>query len=139
MLSEQLLQQLKNITDLQVALAEEKRCLTEKDFSSFSNILFDKQKLLQNIATLDAQLSIEKTLQVIQQSAELTALKDSVETNLQACQKSNNVNGKLVELSMKSNKHLMQILKQAKGKNSITYDQKGTLNTGRLLGKDIQA
>jgi flagella synthesis protein FlgN len=139
MLSTQLIQQLKHIADLQVALEEEKRCLTEKDFSSFSTILFEKQKSLQSIATLDKQLSIEKTLQVIQQSDELTALKDTVEKNLQACQKLNNVNGKLVELSMKSNKHLMQILKQATGKNSVTYDQKGALNTGQLLGKDIQA
>ena len=42
-------------------------------------------------------------------------------------------------MSMKSNKHLMQILTQAKGQNTVTYDQKGVLNRGRLLGKDIEA
>jgi flagellar biosynthesis protein FlgN len=139
MLTEQLSQQLKYIFDLQATLEEEKRCLTEKDFSLFSNTLFEKQKLLQSIATLDKQLSVEKTLDAIQQSDELTTLKNTLQAKLKECQKLNQINGKLADLSMKSNKHLMQILKQAKGKNSITYDQKGTLNSGQLLGKDIQA
>ena len=33
----------------------------------------------------------------------------------------------------------MQILTQAKGKNSVTYDQKGLLSGGSLLGKNIEA
>jgi flagella synthesis protein FlgN len=40
---------------------------------------------------------------------------------------------------MKSNNHLMQLIKQATGKNSLTYDQKGGLNSARLLGKNIKA
>ena len=139
MLQTQLSQQLKNITDLKTVLGEEKRCLTEKDFTTFSDILFNKQKLLQSIATLDKQLTNENTIEQINQSDELTAIKNNLETELLNCQKLNTVNGRLVELSMKSNKHLMQLMTQATGKNSVTYDQKGVLNAGQLLGKNIQA
>ena len=139
MLLEQLSQQRQNISDLQVLLEEEKRCLTEKDFSTFNDILFNKQKFLQSIATLDKQLATETNLEKIKLNDELSEIKSSLEGQLQECQKLNSINGKLVELSIKSNKHLMQIMKQATGKNSVTYDQKGALNTGQLLGKNIQA
>jgi flagella synthesis protein FlgN len=139
MLETQLAQQLQNLTDLLSILEEEKRCLAEKDFSSFNEILFNKQKSLQIIATLDKQLTTEKSLQDIDKSDTLSALKDNVQALLEKCQETNDVNGKLVQLSMKSNKHLMQLMTQAKGKNSVTYDQKGTLQSGQLLGKNIQA
>lgn len=139
MLQTQLSKQLQNLTDLQVTLEEEKRCLTEKDFTSFNDTLFNKQKLLQNIASLDRQLTTENSLAQLKQDDELTALKNTLEIQLQSCQKINSINGKLVELSMKSNKHLMQLMTKATGQNSVTYDQKGLLNGGRLLGKNIQA
>jgi len=139
MLEKKLSQQSDNIKTLQVLLEEEKRCLTEKDFNTFNNTLFNKQKSLQTIATLDKQLSNAKNLEMIDASTELSALKTTIETQLKACQKLNDINGKLVKLSMKSNKHLMQLLTQATGKNSVTYDQKGLLQGGQLLGKNIQA
>lgn len=139
MLQTQLVKQQQNIADLQATLEEEKRCLTEKDFTTFSDTLFNKQKILQSISTLDKQLTSEGNLQLVKESNELTALKDDLEAQLIACQTLNNVNGKLVALSMKSNKHLMQLMTQATGKNSVTYDQKGALNGGQLLGKNIQA
>ena len=139
MLPTQLSQQSKNLTDLQLILEEEKRCLTEKDFTAFNNTLFNKQKLLQSITTLDKQLTTKVNLEKINQSDELTALKNSLETDLKNCQKLNNINGQLTKLSMKSNKHLMQLITQATGKNSVTYDRKGVLNAGQLLGKNIQA
>tara|TARA_R110001583_G_scaffold33943_5_gene114571 strand:- start:3974 stop:4393 length:420 start_codon:yes stop_codon:yes gene_type:complete len=139
MLENKLSQQLQHIQNLQVILEEEKRCLTEKDFSSFSDILFNKQKLLQTISTLDQQLTTESNLAEIDQQTELKALKEALENLLKDCQKLNAINGRLVTLSMKSNKHFMQLMTQATGKNSITYDQKGSLNSGKLLGKNIQA
>lgn len=139
MLHSQLSEQLKNLTDLQATLEEEKRCLTDKDFSSFDQILFDKKKLLQSIAALDKKLTTKQNIEQLQQDTELGELKNTLETHLQSCQKLNNINGKLVELSMKSNKHLMQLMTQATGTNSVTYDQKGSLNGGSLLGKNIEA
>lgn len=139
MLQEKLSQQLQHIQDLQIILEEEKRCLTEKDFSTFSDILFNKQKILQTISSLDQQLTTEQNLKEIAENIALNEIKSSLETQLKDCQKLNAINGKLVTLSMKSNKHFLQLMTQATGKNSVTYDQKGSLNSGKLLGKNIQA
>ncbi|WP_413701496.1 flagella synthesis protein FlgN [Psychromonas sp. KJ10-10] len=139
MLQDKLSQQLQHIQDLQVILEEEKRCLTEKDFSTFSEILFNKQKVLQTISTLDQQLTTQQNLSEIAQSPALNEIKSALEIQLKNCQKVNAINGKLVALSMKSNKHFLQLMTQATGKNSVTYDQKGSLNSGKLLGKNIQA
>ena len=137
MLLEKLTQQLNLVQELQTILEQEKDCLKEKTFSQLSDVLLKKKNLLQAITDLDSVLSVSKEL-IIKDKA-LLKLKSEVETQLSICQKINTINGQLVELSMKSNKHLMQLLKQASGKNSITYDQKGILNSGTLLGKDIKA
>lgn len=137
MLLAQLTQQLNSIQELQKILEQETACLKEKTFSQLSDVLLKKKDLLQTITELDSKLSVSKEL--IIKDKVLLALKKKVEAQLSICQKINAINGQLVELSMKSNKHLMQLLKQASGKNSITYDQKGILNSGTLLGKDIKA
>eukprot|EP00831_Metopus_contortus_P074340 TRINITY_DN67908_c0_g1_i1.p1 TRINITY_DN67908_c0_g1~~TRINITY_DN67908_c0_g1_i1.p1 ORF type:complete len:151 (+),score=19.20 TRINITY_DN67908_c0_g1_i1:228-680(+) len=137
MLSAQLTQQLQSVQALQQTLEQETSCLKEKNFSQLNDILFKKQKLLQAITELDKVLSASKN--AIMQDENLLALKNEVESHLANCQKINEINGRLVELSMKSNKHLMQLMKQATGKNSVTYDQKGMLNSATLLGKNIKA
>jgi len=139
MLTAQLTQQLKSVQALQLLLEAETACLKEKDFSQLNQLLFEKQKSLQAIAELDKVLSAASSIDAIQQDTKLQALKDEIESELLVCKKINEVNGQLVELSMKSNKHLMQLMKQATGKNSVTYDQKGMLNSGSLLGKNIKA
>lgn len=139
MLQTQLQQQAENLTALRATLEAEKACLTTKDFSTFNDILFNKQKMLNAIFTLDKQLSTDQVIEQLQQDEQLNSLKDALQQQLIDCQKLNSINGQLVELSMKSNKHLMQLMTQATGTNSVTYDQKGLLNGGSLLGKNIQA
>ena len=139
MLSAQLTQQLESIQALQQTLEEETSCLKEKNFSQLNAILFKKKKLLQTVAELDKILSTAVSQNEITQSENLLTLKNEIERQLSTCQKINDINGKLVELSMKSNKHLMQLMRQATGKNSVTYDQKGMLNSGTLLGRNIKA
>ncbi|MFT6907312.1 MAG: flagella synthesis protein FlgN [Oleiphilaceae bacterium] len=139
MLSAQLSQQLELIQALQLTLEEEAACLREKNFTQLSDILSKKQKSLQAIDELDKVLSTDSSQNKIKDDENLLAIKNKIESQLSTCQKINAVNGKLVELSMKSNKHLMQLMKQATGKNSVTYDQKGMLNSASLLGKDIKA
>ena len=137
MLSAKLTQQLQSIQALQETLEQETTCLKEKNFSQLNDVLFKKQKLLQAIAELDKELS---TLQnEITENEQLLALKNEIESQLMACQKINDINGQLIELSMKSNKHLMQLIRQSTGKNTVTYDQKGMLNSASLLGKNIKA
>ena len=139
MLLEKLSELLETTQALQALLEEEKQCLTKKSFSQLNTLLFNKQKLLQNIGNSDKIISTEDNLAIIENNETLSDLKDTIETRLRECKKENDINGQLIEMSMKSNKHLMQILTQAKGQNTVTYDQKGVLNRGRLLGKDIEA
>ena len=139
MLTEQLATLLESTQALQVLLEEEKTCLKEKKFDNLNTLLFNKQKLLQNINSTNALVSTEQNLAKIQEDSELSTTKANIQSRLQECKKNNEINGRLIELSMKSNKHLMQLLTQAKGKNSVTYDQKGALNRASLLGDNIEA
>jgi flagella synthesis protein FlgN len=138
-LNKQLTEQLTALKSLAQILDAESVCLKEKTFSSLNEILFNKQKTLQAIKATDQQISTAKNLDAITQSESLSLLKKQIDNNLQDCHKHNQINGRLIELSMKSNKHLMQLLTIATGKNSVTYDKKGTLNSGSLLGKGIKA
>lgn len=139
MLLEKLSELLETTQALQALLEEEKQCLTVKSFGQLNTLLFNKQKLLQKIGASDKTISTEENLTIIESDQTLSHLKEDIEDRLRECKKNNEINGQLIEMSMKSNKHLMQILTQAKGQNTVTYDQKGVLNRGSLLGKDIEA
>ena len=139
MLTQQLSQLLESIQVLQKLLEEEKQCLKEKSFENLNTLLFNKQKLLQKINSDNKTICTKDNLTIIEQDQILSTLKQNIVNDLTECQKNNEINGRLIEMSMKSNKHLVQLLTQAKGKNSITYDQKGLLNSGSLLGKNIEA
>ena len=138
-LNKQLVEQLTALNSLAQILDAESVCLKEKVFDSLNEILFNKQKTLQAIKVNDQHISTPENLDYITKSESLSLLKKQIDNNLQNCQKNNQVNGRLIELSMKSNKHLMQLMTIATGKNSVTYDKKGTLNSGSLLGKGIEA
>lgn len=139
MLTEKLSQLLEMTKALHTLLEEEKRCLKEKSFTKLNTLLFNKQKLLQNIGSADKTISTKDNLNIIQSDKNLQTLKNEIETCLKECKKNNEVNGQLIDMSMKSNKHLMQLLTQAKGLNTVTYDQKGLLNRASLLGDNIEA
>ncbi len=137
--AQQLKQQLSLLQALQATLEQETACLKDKEFKNLTNLLQEKQNTLQAIADLEKALASEQIQLAILADDQLIALKKSIDEQLLICQRLNDINGRLVQLSMKSNKHLMQLLTQASGKNTVTYDQKGTLNAASLLGKNIKA
>ncbi len=137
--AQQLKQQLSLLQALQATLEQETACLKDKEFKNLTNLLQEKQNTLQAIADLEKALASEQIQLAILADDQLIALKKSIDEQLLICQRLNDINGRLVQLSMKSNKNLMQLLTQASGKNTVTYDQKGTLNAASLLGKNIKA
>jgi flagella synthesis protein FlgN len=139
MLSDQLSQQLEYIHALQSVLDEETACLKEKNFTQLTAIISKKQQLLVSITELDKSLATPASQKAIIEDNDLIVIKSDIEQKLTKCKKSNSINGQIIERSMKSNKHLMQIMKQVTGKNSVTYDRKGGLNSASLMGKDIKA
>ena len=69
MLTEQLATLLESTQALQVLLEEEKTCLKEKKFDNLNTLLFNKQKLLQSINSINALVSTEQNLATIQEAA----------------------------------------------------------------------
>ncbi|MFM7967731.1 flagellar export chaperone FlgN [Aeromonas sp. A-5] len=49
---------------------------------------------------------------------------------LDACQAQNDINGRLLELSIVSNRRLATFLSQLRDRNSLTYDAKGNTRSG---------
>ena len=68
MLSEKLSELLETTQALQSLLEEEKQCLTKKSFGELNTLLFNKQKLLQNIGNSDKIISTEENLAIIERS-----------------------------------------------------------------------
>lgn len=139
MLLDKLSELLKYTQQLSDLLEQERQCLKEKSFDNLNTLLMQKKSLLQAINDTNQQVSTEENLQLIIESDQLSSKKNEIEFHLQTCHKNNNINGQLIAMSMKSNKHLMQLLTLAKGQNSVTYDQEGALNRASLLGDNIEA
>ena len=49
---------------------------------------------------------------------------------LDACQEQNDLNGRLLELSIVSNRRLASFLSKLRDRNSLTYDAKGNTRSG---------
>ena len=59
--------------------------------------------------------------------------------NLQSCQERNEVNGKLIELNLLSNRKLAAELCQLRDKNKLTYDNRGNTQPGKNGSLNIKA
>ena len=87
-----------------------------------------KQLLLAEIESLDKQLA-----QLPDLAQQLAAYPDEmtrIREKLDACQEQNDLNGRLLELSIVSNRRLASFLNQLRDRNSLTYDAKGNTRSG---------
>jgi hypothetical protein len=89
-------------------------CTNWTSYSSFkSNILkspsFQRQK--QQLSAFPTQLQ-------------------ALQAKLEACQEQNNLNGRLLELSIVSNRRLASFLSKLRDSSSLTYDAKGNTRSG---------
>ncbi|CAJ1815056.1 flagella synthesis protein FlgN [Aeromonas salmonicida] len=87
-----------------------------------------KQKLLADIEVLDQTLARLPELQ--QQLSAFPEQMNTLREKLDACQEQNDVNGRLLELSIVSNRRLASFLSQLRDRNSLTYDAKGNTRSG---------
>jgi len=87
-----------------------------------------QEQLLAAIETLDKTLAEmpELALQLAAYPDEIAQLR----AKLDACQAQNDINGRLLELSMVSNRRLATFLSQLRDRNSLTYDAKGNTRSG---------
>lgn len=121
------------LSQMQGLLAEEFDLLKQHQALALPALAERKQRLLLAIETLDKTLAELPDLQ--QRLAAFPAELSALQTKLDACQEQNDLNGRLLELSIISNRRLASFLSKLRDRNSLTYDAKGNTRSGtRSLG-----
>ena len=80
------------------------------------------------IETLDKTLAELPALP--QQLGAFPTQLQALQAKLEACQEQNNLNGRLLELSIVSNRRLASFLSKLRDSSSLTYDAKGNTRSG---------
>ena len=136
-LNELLLQQDKLLDDMMLLLEEEFTLLKQRQALSLPDIASKKQLLLEQLQRNDA--SISQHPDQPQLNGPLSAQKEHLVEKLRQCQERNEVNGKLLELSLASNRRLAGVLTQIRDRNSMTYDSKGTAHAAGNMNLNLKA
>ncbi|MFM5562797.1 flagella synthesis protein FlgN [Aeromonas veronii] len=116
------------LSQMQGILEEEFSLLEQHQALALPALTERKQQLLAAIETLDKTLAEmpELALQLAAYPDEMALLR----AKLDACQTQNDINGRLLELSIVSNRRLATFLSQLRDRNSLTYDAKGNTRSG---------
>ncbi len=124
------------LDELAELLKQEFAVLKSRQAFSLPEIIRKKQALLQE---LDAN---DKAISTMPEREELKTVHrpdmDEINGKLQKCQKQNAVNGKLIQLSIASNRRLGSTLSRLKDRNSLTYTSKGATHAGSSGGMNIE-
>ncbi|AUT44471.1 flagellar protein FlgN [Aeromonas sp. ASNIH5] len=122
-----------NLSQMQGLLAEEFDLLKAHRALALPALADRKQQLLVAIEMLDKTLAELPDLQ--QQLGAFPAQLQALQAKLEACQEQNNLNGRLLELSIVSNRRLASFLSKLRDSSSLTYDAKGnTRSSTRSFG-----
>lgn len=124
------------LTKLDKLLKDEFAALKNRQAFSLPQISQQKQKLLNELNANDAAIG------KLPESGELKTTfrchMEEIQKQLQNCQRQNSVNGRLIQLSIASNRRLGMTLSKLKDRNSLTYDDKGSTHSSSSTGMDIQ-
>lgn len=122
-----------NLSQMQGVLAEEFDLLKQHRALALPALAERKQQLLTAIEALDKTLAEQPDLR--QQLSAFPAQLQALQSKLDACQEQNDLNGRLLELSIISNRRLASFLSKLRDSSSLTYDAKGNTRSGtRSLG-----
>lgn len=117
-----------NLSQMQGLLAEEFDLLKAHRALALPALADRKQQLLVAIETLDKTLAGQPDLQ--QRLGAFPDQLQALQAKLEACQEQNNLNGRLLELSIVSNRRLASFLSKLRDSSSLTYDAKGNTRSG---------
>lgn len=132
-LAELLRTQDEHLSQMQGILAEEFDLLKQHRALALPALAERKQQLLTAIEALDKTLAEQPDLR--QQLSAFPAQLQALQAKLDACQEQNDLNGRLLELSIISNRRLASFLSKLRDSNSLTYDAKGNTRSGtRSIG-----
>lgn len=133
-----LLQQQEDTLNQMLALLDEEfDLLKQRKALALPELTEKKQQLLATLAQNDQ--TIATTLSDHQLQPELEPFRQRLLTTLQTCQERNEVNGKLIELNLLSNRKLATELCQLRDKNKLTYDNRGNTQPGKNGSLNIKA
>ena len=116
------------LSRMQGLLEEEFNLLKQHQALALPELAERKQKLLADIEVLDQTRARRPGLQ--QQLSAFPEQMNALREKLDACQEQNDLNGRLLELSIVSNRRLASFLSQLRDRNSLTYDAKGNTRSG---------
>ena len=140
MLSEQLSAQKEQLIQLITLLEKERLLLKARNILELEPLIAQKQQLLQDIANIDKEISDntnERSL--IVKNGQLYPQRQELEELLSKCKAQNELNGKVISLSLESNNRFSNLLNNALNRNNITYDNKGKTHTSPQLGSGLKA
>lgn len=132
-LIELLKQQQQNLDTMMTLLEQELDLLKQRHAIPLAEVAEQKQQLLEQIQALDSSISAHPD--VAELNTSLLSQQQQLRETLTHCQEKNDVNGRLIELTLNSNRRLANMLTQIRDKNNITYDSKGhTRPTSSTIG-----
>ncbi|MCG7530139.1 flagellar protein FlgN [Psychrobium sp. MM17-31] len=129
--------QLTHVKQLDKLLNDETQSLVERDHELIASLAQSKQHLMQQLETIDVELS--SYAEQIPQSESALALKDEITDLLAQCHTKNLANGKAIELSINSIERLQGALIQKRSGNAMTYNAKGKTRAGSASSGYISA
>ncbi len=124
------------LTKLDKLLKDEFAALKNRQAFSLPQISQQKQKLLNELNANDA--AIGKLPESGELKTTFRSHMEEIQKQLQNCQRQNSVNGRLIQLSIASNRRLGMTLSKLKDRNSLTYDDKGSTHSSSSTGMDIR-
>lgn len=124
------------LTKLDKLLKDEFAALKNRQAFSLPQISQQKQKLLNELNANDA--AIGKLPESSELKTTFRSHMEEIQKQLQNCQRQNSVNGRLIQLSIASNRRLGMTLSKLKDRNSLTYDDRGSTHSCSSTGMDIQ-
>lgn len=112
------------LDNLLTLLEEEFTLLKQRQALSLPDLASKKQQLLEQLQHNDQTIGQHPDQEQLR--GLLAEQKTQLVEKLRHCQERNEVNGKLLAMSLASNRRLAGVLNQIRDRNSMTYDNKGS-------------
>ena len=125
------------LDNLLALLQQEKELLQQRQALALPDLAKTKQQLLEQLQYQDHCIAEHAERERL--TTDLQAPREALVHKLQQCHERNEVNGKLIEMSLTANRRLGTVLTQVRDRNSLTYDQRGTPRAAGGLNLNLKA
>lgn len=115
-------------------LSEEFVALKNRDLDNITRLSESKAQLLAQLSDIDSLAQTQAETET-----EYKNWRQEFATQLKRCRMQNEINGKLIELSLVSNRKLAAVLAKARDKDSLTYNGHGLTQPSSSLPLGIKA